>query len=634
MRGAIRSFLAPAAVVAAYVVSGAAAPAARAASDPAAAARDLGPSSASQTITASLVLKVRHPDGLERAVATTQDPKGGAYHRFLSLPDFVAQYAPSAADITSIQRYLASFGVRVTEVYADQLVLKATGTVDAFSRAFGTDVHDYASDGRRFHRPRRPPAIPILLRDLLLVVEGLSDQALFHPMNVHASVQAPLPRVAAVLPASGSTATGVPGSYTVGDVANLYDINPLYRRHLDGSGRTVGVATLANFIPDDAYAYWRLIGLDVKPNRIKQVHVDGGGPLGADAGSGETSLDVEQAGGLAPRAKIVVYDAPNTDAGFIDLFYKAASDNVVDSLSVSWGSAEEFYASGVAGVDLTGEMLALHQAFLEAAVQGISLFAASGDSGAYDANLSFNQPFSNVLSVDIPAADPAITGGGGTTTPFTLNAGEGTPNFVVSTERVWGWDYVQDYLVEVLGPTYQNALFPFGGGGGVSTFWPLPSYQAQTNGIRLTQPGQSVVYDDGSGSGPQDLLALPAHFPGRNVPDVSLNADPYSGFVLYSTEDGGVLAGYGGTSFVSPQLNGVSALLAQAAGGRIGLWNPMLYRFANAYAYAPSSPVRDIAAGDNWFYQGRPGYEPGAGLGVLDVANLAAAMAREQATSR
>lgn len=123
-------------------------------------------------------------------------------------------------------------------------------------------------------------------------------------------------------------------------------------------------------------------------------------------------------------------------------------------------------------------------------------------------------------------------------------------------------------------------------------------------------------------------------FAGRILPDVSLDADPYSGFVLYSTEDGGVLSGYGGTSFVAPQLNGVSTLLSQAAGSRIGLWNPMLYRFRDAYGRGPSSPLRDMVAGDNWFYPGIPGYEPGAGLGALDVANLAAAMAREQATCR
>lgn len=61
--------------------------------------------------------------------------------------------------------------------------------------------------------------------------------------------------------------------------------------------------------------------------------------------------------------------------------------------------------------------------------------------------------------------------------------------------------------------------------------------------------------------------------------------------------------------------------------GRIGLWNPMLYRFQRVYGYGKVSPFVDITAGDNWFYHGIPGYEPGAGLGVLDVAKLATAVA-------
>jgi len=629
-----RISIVPVLVATFWVVSLNASPTAAATPAAAATAQDLGPSAASQTVTASLVLKVRHPEALERAVASTQDPNGGSYHRFLSLPDFVAQYAPSAADIATIEKYLGRFGIQVTEVYADRLVMKATGSIDAFNRVFSTDVHDYAKAGRRFHRPRHAPAIPLLLRDLLIEVAGLSDEAQFHPMHVRPAATGLLPPQAPVLPAKGSTATGVPGSYTVGDVANLYDVNPLYRAHLDGTGRTIGIATLANFIPADAYTYWSMIGLDVKANRITQVHVDGGGDLSGDAGSGETSLDVEQSGGLAPRAKILVYDAPNTDAGFIDLFYKAASDNLVDCLSVSWGTPEELYFANLNGSDLTGELLAFHQAFLEVAAQGISLFAASGDAGAYDLdgiNVAFNQPFSAVLSVDTPGSDPAITAAGGTTVPVTLSFGPGAPDLVVSTEQVWGWDYLQNYLVAVGGPQYQNTLFPLGGGGGVSIFWPLPSYQARTNGIRVTASGQSVLYDDGSGSGPQDLFDLRAGFAGRNLPDVSLNADPESGYLLYSTPDGGLLAA-GGTSFVAPQLNGISALIAQAEGGRIGLWNPMLYRFQRNYGRSTSSPLRDIVAGDNWYYRGMPGYEPGAGLGVLDVANLAAAIANEHAS--
>jgi len=158
-------------------------------------------------------------------------------------------------------------------------------------------------------------------------------------------------------------------------------------------------------------------------------------------------------------------------------------------------------------------------------------------------------------------------------------------------------------------------------------FWRVPAYQQRTPGIRKTEPGQSIIFDDGTG--PVDLLDLPARFAGRNLPDVSLDADPLSGFLVFSTVDGGLIAGFGGTSFVAPQLNGVAALVSQAAGGRLGLVNPMLYRFKRTIT-GPRAPLVDVTAGNNWFYAGAPGYTPGAGLGVLNVANLAAAVVRER----
>jgi kumamolisin len=598
--------------------------------------QDLGPTAASQIVTASLVLKVQHPNLLEAYVASSEDPGSPFYHRFLSLPEFVFAFAPNSAIISILTKYLESFGIQVTDVYADHLLVKATGTVDAFNKAFSFAVHDFSQGGKRFHRPLGKPSIPSILSEILVEVVGPSDEARFHPMNVRLTdrLKSPSLQQGGVQSPLGAIATGVPGQYTVGDVANLYNINPLYKAHINGRGRTVGIATLANFLPSDAYAYWNLFGLQVLPNRITQVHVDGGGPLSGPDGSGETSLDVEQSGGLAPYAKIIVYDAPNTDPGFMDLFYKAASDNLVDSLSVSWGEAEIYYLNATIGEYAPGQLLAFHQAFLELAAQGISAFASSGDSGAYDANYTFNTGYgvqlNNVLSVDSPGSDPAITAAGGTTRPFKLPASQlngippTAPPLVVATEQVWGWDYLQNYLVEYGGPVFQNSQFPGGGGGGVSIVWSLPPYQSHTAGIRRSEPGQSVV------SNGQDLLNLPANFAGRNLPDISLNADPLSGYYLLSTEDGGLLDFYGGTSFVGPQLNGITALISQATGGgRLGLWNPMLYRFQHVYGYGKPSPLVDITKGDNWFYYGIPGYEPGAGLGVLDVAKLAAAIASD-----
>jgi kumamolisin len=101
-----------------------------------------------------------------------------------------------------------------------------------------------------------------------------------------------------------------------------------------------------------------------------------------------------------------------------------------------------------------------------------------------------------------------------------------------------------------------------------------------------------------------------------------LNADPETGYIFVSTFDGGLNSGEGGTSFVAPQLNGITALLRQSTGHRIGLWNPQIYAIQNVFGYGHFSAFNSIRAGDNWFYNGAPHYNPGAGIGSLDVANL------------
>jgi kumamolisin len=593
--------------------------------------QDLGPTDGTQIVTASLVLNVRNLDALESYVASTQDPSSRFYHQFLSVSEFVQKFAPDSAQIAAVTQYLNSFGIQATEVYADNLLVTASGAVDAFNKAFAFNIHDFSKDGDRFHRPLQAAVIPALLKDAVLAVVGPSDEARFraHSRRLDAGLAPGSPDLA--LPLKNVGATNTPGEYTVLDFANFYDINPLYNAGINGTGQTIGIGTLASFKTSDAYTYWKMVGLKVNQHRIKVVKIDGGGKLSDKAGSSETSIDVEQSGGVAPGAKIIVYDAKNTTAAFIDIFYKAASDNLVDSLSTSWGEPEIYYFAALNnGVDHTKQLLAFHQAFLELAAQGISIFATAGDAGAYDVNRpGYNKPFNNVLTVDSPGADPALTVAGGTTLPITYTAAaldklfkitlaSNAPPLVVSNQRVWGWDYLQNYLVQYGGSAFENTRFPVGGGGGVSVFWSLPAYQQNIAGIRQSEPGQSVV-DKG-----QLLLNLPANFPGRNLPDVSLNADPFSGYVIVSSVLGGVSDFWGGTSFVAPQLNGISALISQSVGKkRLGLWTPMLYSLQTLHGYNTGSPFVDITLGDNWFYYGAPGYEPAAGIGSLDVTNLA-----------
>ncbi len=600
---------------------------------PTVAPQDLGATAPATTETVSIILKLRNPELLDAFIDASVNPQGPLYHRFLNVNQFRTLFAPSSGDIKQVTDYLKGLGIVINEVYDNNLVIKATGTAAQFNQAFSTTLHDYVDKrGRRFHKPKTSQCVPGKLQNIVLYVAGLDTQtSQFLPHNIKANTlsaalgEAP-PQV--VLPTDNSTATGVPGSFTTGDVANFYGVNPLYAKGITGKGKTIGIATLADFLPSDAYFYWDQIGLTVSQTRIQQVHVDGGAELSSDAGSGETTLDVQQSGGLAPDARMVVYDAPNTEAGFIDVFYKAVSDNLVDTLSVSWGSPEiyNFLIPGVS-TDTRAVLVAYHQAFAEAAAQGISTFAATGDAGAYDTNRSLPYPyFSKILTVDSPASDPYIIAAGGTTLPGNIQRLHGVVN--VPSEQVWGWDYFNPYMVKYYGPAYLDYYFSVGGGGGVSVFWPTPDYQQGFPGIRKSEPNQVWTFNPNGlpdTTGQQILYTVPANVRGRNVPDVSLNSDPYTGYLVYSTTDGGWLGGYGGTSFAAPQLNGIFALISQAKHSRLGLLHPQLYTL-KAQRPAGQAGLADITAGDNWFYAGVKGYDPGAGLGVINASALADAI--------
>ena len=601
---------------------------------------DAGVAPTNQTVQVTLVLKLRNQATLEDYIKQTVTPGSAHYQQFLTTSQFAQQYGATDSDIAQVQAYLQKQGLS-SEVLPSHLAIRTSGTLAQFGALFQTSIHNYVSreNGRSFHKPASSPQIPSAIADVVDVASGLSNERLYRSHHVSAPAFASLNKQSAKTQAlsattstgsSGNpTASGVPGEYTVGDVANFYNINPLYKRGVVGKGSTVAIVTLSNFYPADATTYWTDIGLTTKPNRITQVHVDGGGAI--DGGSGETSIDVEQSGGVAPYANIIVYDAPNAGNGYVDAFAQAVSDNIADSISTSWGLPEifNFAALNVTGASNTdtsdaGDLRAFHAIFLEAAAQGQSLFAATGDSGAYDTVRYLGAgtavgDYTAPLAVDSPADDPFITAAGGTTTPYSYAFGTG-PTESITQESVWGWDYIQNYFDTYIGPNVVD-LFSSGGGGGVSVYWHTPFYQVFTNGIRSSEKNQSLVYNDPN-AGPTTELILPSHFQGRNVPDISLNADPETGYIFVSTYDGGLNAGEGGTSFVAPQLNGITALLRQSTGHRIGLWNPQVYAIQNIFGYGHFSAFNSVRAGDNWFYYGSPHYNPGAGIGSLDVANL------------
>lgn len=613
------------------------------------AATDVGTATAfaeNTRITLTVALNLRNTTQMEQLIESVYTPGSANYHRFLTAEQFRAQFGPSAATVAAVSKHFEAQGLAVTQSATAHL--RVSGTAAQIEKAFAVQLHAFevaakgATPAYRYRAPTSEPQVAPAIAGSVRAVLGLDTRPRFSP-HLRRALRTPLRQPA---PAGSTNTTDPPGLWTVQDFAEYYDVNPLYKQGLTGHGNTVGILTLASFTPSDAFFYWNSLGLKVDPNRITEVQVDGGsGPPSDASGSDETTLDVQQSGGLAPGAKIIVYEAPNTNQGFIDGFAAAIDSNKADTVSTSWGEWEGFdgpdpvIGNGPVTDPVTGRQTTIIQAtddlLAQAALQGQSWFASTGDFGAYDADNSLpiapspGQPvsFNSVLSVDDPAMQRFITAAGGTTLPG-LQVYQGpTPNsrinINVAQEQAWGWDYLQPICDAFQQDPISCGIFPIGGGGGVSIYVLRPFYQLFTAGMASTQAGQTLT--ELTPPPPQALFVLPTGFPGRNLPDLSTNADPQTGYIIPYTSSRhgfGVLQG-GGTSFVAPELNGVANLFVQALHHRIGLMNPALYFIQATGGYGGRhAPLRDIKRGDNWFWPGRAGYDQATGVGVPDVANL------------
>lgn len=587
---------------------------------------DKGPVAGTNIQKASVTLKLRNQQQLVDYVKSTSNPKSANFHKFLTVNQFKNIYSPLPSAVTNVINDLKAHGLTVSRVSANNLVVQTTGKVSDLNKYFATSLHRFVDGQVSYIAPVRTPSAPAHIAPTVSGINGLSTKRLGPSKFVQRPAFLGTNRISGPKLKPHSTASGVPGLFTVGDVVQLYQVQPLYDQGFLGQGKTIGIVTLATFDPNDAYAYWNGIGLSVPANRITLIDIDGGGDTG---GSIETALDVEQSGGLAPQANIVVYDGLPYDDSFLNALNQAVVDNLVDTISTSWGAPETLTSPDF--------VAAFDEILLEAAAQGISVFATSGDAGAYDLNRELTPPYySPVLSVDYPGTSPFLTCAGGLTIANTQQFGSFT--VTVTNDRPWGWNYLQG-VISNLGFDYYdgaNGFFPVGAGGGVSFLEALPDYQTGIPCIKSTQPSQFVrtAVDQNSGGiiylDPLFIFGLPQfpdNFPGRNVPDISLNADPNTGYLVELS--GYWYAGGGGTSFVAPQLNGIAALLSQSMGSRLGLLNPALYRIAQKTGYPVNGPFNDIISGDNLGYQAGPGYDQGSGIGSINAAALAAALAAD-----
>jgi kumamolisin len=600
-------------------------------------ATPLGDTPGNTPETVSFVMQGRNLGSLKADVEAGNSPD-------LSVAQFADEYGQTFGVLDALRGYLAGFGIDTTQ-YADRLDVTANGTAAEFNRALTVQQKQYSVaavagvggrpglPAQQVHGTTDSPHMPASIGTHVLAILGLTNYSPFTDELTHT------PRGVQNSDSARPSATYT-GNLTPADFATNYDLTPLYTDGMTGQGETIGIVTLAGFVPATANYFWHnVLNITTAPNRIMVRNVDGGPGAPSDAaGSGESDLDVEQSGAIAPDASIIVYQAPNTDYGYADAFFDAASQNTADTVSSSWGESETLLqASITGGEESPAYQAAFDEAFLEMAAQDQSDFIASGDSAAYDASGDLG---TTNLSVDNPDDSPFVTCVGGSTLGGTISTTiGGVPvKATIPAQRAWGWDWWWPEYAAFGAPSEADfaEVNVAGGGGGFSALEPTPVYQQE---IPALHHYSDVEYLDPTDFSTEYGPNLPTEWnfdaspqvghgtgTGRATPDLVADADPFTGYLLYDPLSTPALeSGWGGTSFVAPQLNGSTALIDQYVGHRVGLWNPAIYAFARS-GDSPFTPLSTSGtSNDNLYYTGTPGqlFNAGTGLGYPDLGKLA-----------
>jgi kumamolisin len=404
----------------------------------------------------------------------------------LSHQDFAAVHGCDGDDVIAVERFAAEHHFTVGAIDKAARTVRLLGNINRLAEAFGASVEMREVDGKTYRTRSGHLTLPAELNGVLVAVLGLDNRPVARTRHQ-------------VLMRAGQS------SYTPNQVAQAYNFPTN-----TGANQTIALIELGGgFTKSDLTTYWRQVG--VSNVSVTAVSVDGatnspsGDPGSAD---GEVALDIEVVGAIAPAARIAVYFAGNSDQGFLAAINAAIHDTVrkPSVISISWGGPESNWTQQA--------MNAFNAAFHDAALLGISVCVAAGDSGSSDG------VDDGAKHVDFPASSPWALACGGTR----LQANGGS----IMAETVWN-----DGASE--GAT----------GGGFSRYFSKPLYYQQH--LQIT---------------------------GRGVPDVAGNADPETGYLIVVDGQSGVI---GGTSAVAPLWAALIALCNQELGRNAGWIHQHLY---------------------------------------------------------
>ncbi|HEY7348556.1 MAG TPA: S53 family peptidase [Ktedonobacterales bacterium] len=511
------------------------------------------------TLTLNIGLPIDHQK-LDQVVQEVYDPSSPNYGHYLTPAQIARQFGASDETIQKVSGWLTSQGFQVVDTSPLHTSLVVQANVSQITKAFQILLQVRSLDGRTFFGPGGAPTLPSAIAPLITSITGLSNftQITRTPLQLMNTPGRIIPRADQQPAAGDCTLYGVLGGVTRDRIARAYALDQLYKQGFQGQGMKIGVVELDDpYSRNDVANYAACNGAQL---HLRNIQV--GSPLPPGSGAGEATLDLEIIAGLAPEAEILDYQSPLSDnVGFIEVLNKIAADDQVQVVSVSYGAGEDqFDAAYMSQFNDTLELLA---------VEGISVFIASGDCAAFTDGV-FGQ-----LAVSFPASAPWAIGVGGT-------------SFLGNSEIAWSQS----------NPDKKRCQNTWGTGGGLS------KNKEFARPIWQTGPGVQNQFSNKN----------------RQVPDVAAVADNIS--IYYQS----FWQPVGGTSASAPMWAAGAALVNQAlqkqGKGFLG-GVPTFYQIANHPG--KYHPFHDITQGDNLFYKAGSGWDYTTGLGsanFLDIASL------------
>ena len=533
----------------------------------------------SAVIDASVALSPRDPSAVAAYAQAVSTPGSSVYHHYLTVAQFAQRFGPTASQVADVRAALQAEGLHPGALSPNGLSMDVSASVARLSSALGTSFERYrVRGGRSAFANTAAPVLPSSVAGLVRGVIGLDS--LQTPTPAGLAKRPPTGHAqaghahAGTAPGSGTAcaAAGNTGGYTAAQIAQAYGLSDLYAAGDGGAGTTIALFELEPYSYFDVAAYQSCYGTSTP---ITNVTVDGG--PGSGSGRGEAALDIEDLIGLAPKSWLVVYEGKNTGGGAYDTYRTIITQNRAKVISTSWGLCEPQEGSSAAGAE--------NDLFIEAATQGQTIVAASGDRGVQDCTGTHTSS----ATVDDPASQPWVTGVGGTSLP-TL----GPP----PSEATWN-------------SSWNGGASSGASGGGVSSFWGAPSYQS---GFTIPQSAVTCLVTHNTTC--------------REVPDVSADADINTGYDMYWNHHWYI---FGGTSAAAPTWAALAALAnssAACSGRTVGFINPALYAAASsAYGHY----FNDVTGGNNSYgglsgFSARGGYDLTTGLGSPKGGAVAAAL--------